>query len=221
MRIEVDAPPSDSSDVRGPLNEVITVINLAASATEEIEGLVRHVDGIIKQASSSEIPPNRLSALQKEAEAAVRALGERGFSGSAPTVTGSLDESVRHEIEATLGRTLEFLLPERVRSDFDLGRIDFSTKEAIVQTQTSIAVAQKRIEQIKGEISDSHSTLSRIVAAEEVAAENRRAAGASVRDLDRASSLAVETEAGIRGNRDVALGSFAKLGERALKVLGS
>lgn len=219
VRVELTARPDEASDRLAATNEVIGIINFATQVTEEIDGLVRHVAGLTTQVSTDVVPEHRRSVLEHEAREAIAALRDRSFSAPQTPVGGSLDEAVRAELEQTLGRTLDFLLPETVATAFDLGKVDFSTKEAILRTQTTIEVARQRIEQLKSGLAGSRDVVQRALASEEIAVENRRAAGSSVRDLNHAMDLAGAAWSGIRGDPEGALSSIGILGERALRTL--
>jgi len=219
VQVELTSRVDDAATKLAATNEVIGIINLASQVTDEIDGLVRHVSGLTTQVSADAVPAHRRVVLEQEARAAVQALREHSFSAPKTPVGGSLDATVRAELEQTLGRTLDFLLPETVSNEFDLGKIDFSTKEAILRTQTTIEVARQRIEQLKTGLDHSRDIVQRVLESEEIAIENLRAASSSVRDLDLAVDLTGATWSGIRGDPREALGSIGFLGERALRTL--
>lgn len=219
VQVELTSRADDGAGRRAATNEVIGVINLAATVTEEIDGLVRHVAGLTAQVSGDTTPDHHRAILEQEAQETVAALRERSFTPPKAPVGGSLDDTVRAELERTLGRTLDFLLPERLSTALDLGKVDFSTKEAILRTQTTVEVARQRIEQIKSGLDKSRDVVQRALASEEIAVENRRAAGSSVRDLDQAADLAGAAWSSIRGDPREAIGSIGLLGERALSTL--
>jgi hypothetical protein len=219
MRIELSPPREEEVAPFGAANRVIGVINGAEKLTEELAGVVRLVGGIAAQLSSNDLSPIRRETLETEARAAIAAIQDRSFPPPAAPLGGSLDETVRSELERTLGRTLEFLLPEQLKSDLPLGQIDFSTKEAILRTQTSIEVARQRIAQIQSGLDESRVVVEGLIQTAEVAAENRRAAGSSVRALDEAVELVGAMQLSLAVDPAEALGSIGALTPRALRVL--
>jgi hypothetical protein len=214
--LELSSPSGGFADLP---NEIINVINLATEATSEVELLVRHLDGIVKQVTAPDVSAVRVAALEREAQETARSLVTRRFEPPPGLAAESLDATVRRELAQTLGRTLEFLLPERLQTELDFGQIDFSTKEAILQTQTTVEIARRRLDEMKTDLDGSRDVVRRVVATADVAAENKRAAGSTIRDLEQATELATRTGLGLLGDRSAALGAFGKLSDRSLKAL--
>jgi len=110
-RTDSTALSGSDGTLAGFPNEIINVINLATEATNEVESLVRHIDGIVKQVPAPDVSAVRIAALEREAKETARSLVTRRFSPPEGVTTDSLDATVRRELEQTLGRTLDFLLP--------------------------------------------------------------------------------------------------------------
>lgn len=211
-----DAPRNDR--VNGFPNDIINAINLAADAANEVEGLVRHLDGIIQQVSASDISALHLESLEREARETARALATRRLAPLEVGISAPLEGPIRSELESSLEKSRQFLDTGRATSEFDIGEINLSTPASIEQTQASISTARRRLDEMRAHLEESRSVLRRVFAAE-VAAENSRAATATIRDLDQAVELAARTGTSLLGNHTAALGAFSKLSDGSLKTL--
>jgi hypothetical protein len=219
VRVALPSSTEERTETLSATNQVIGVINVAQQITDNIDGIVRLVAGLAAQMSDESLSSNRRTALQTEALEAVKTLRDRSFAAPPPQVGGTLDQAVREELERTLGRTLEFLVPEQLTTELALGQVDFSTKEAILRTQTAVEVTRQRIERIKDGLNESRDVVKKFLTNQEIALENTRAASSTVRALDQAFDLADAMGLNITAEPTEALDSIGQLGERAILKL--
>lgn len=204
---------SKSEDViksRERANSLINVVNFAAEATEEIDKLVRSVDGIIEQASSESITPERTQVLESEANELINEIRRQanleGPDGSRPLA----GDKVRVDLEEKLGKTLEVILPEAAKDAFGIGTVQFSTKDSILQTRTQVEEARLRLDSLKNAVSQVQRDVSESVAELEVAFQNSEAAAATIRDVEGALEKGNEVRSAIKLNPDDALSSVGE-----------
>lgn len=226
------AGPSDQSDdtvstrpalfsqrSRLKLNSAIEATNVATQAVDDIGRFINGIEGIVEQAGSENLPPQRKEILEREAgelrneilKAAQRSTGDgvRPLSG----------DKIRIEVEETLGKALEVILPDTAKDAFGLNDIQLGTKELIVRTVTSIEKARESIEALRSKLSEGQNAIERTVAAIEVARENLEASSVSIRDVNEALKVAHDTREGIRGAPGEAIGSIATLSDQAADLL--
>ncbi len=207
-------------DARSKLNDVISVINVAIDATNELEKLVHSLKGIAEQVDAPEgVPENRKAALQDEAaqlSAAIKEqLNRKGPNGLRPLG----GDPVRVQIEEKIGKTLDMILPDHARDNLGLAKIEFSTKEAIIQTKASIEMAAQRLEALRKTVDTSQEQLRATTAALDVGIQNTEAARTSVRDLDSALQLVGDAREEINSNPKEALDSAGSFEKRAQSLL--
>ena len=174
------------------MNAVIAVVNVASQATDAIQKIVTSISGIVQQVSQDNTPDNRKEALQNEANSLVEGL-KKAVNSAAPDGTKPLaGDSVRFKIEERIGKALDVLLPDHSKDAFGIGTINFSTKESIIQTQTSVATAQKQIEELRQAVVKTTQDVKARVDEIDVASQNQEASQSSVRDLDLAIQLSID-----------------------------
>lgn len=200
-------------------NEAISTTNIAADATREIEQLVKSLGGIVQIAADESTPTQRKNTLEKEANTLVAEIKKRasveGPSGTKPLA----GDPIRLEIEESLGKRLEVLLPDDAKEAFGLGNLNFSTKEIILNTVVAVKSAEERIKKLREALDKTAESLQGTVSEVDVAFQNNEAAKSSVRDVDQALKLASDTGETISGNPRSAIGSFSKLTADSLRVL--
>jgi flagellin-like hook-associated protein FlgL len=207
------------NDLRAQLNDLINVVNIAAQATTDIEGIVKSISGIVEQATNPELPDHRRATLEREGNALVDEL-KKAVNTTTPSGLKPLaGDKVRLEVEEKLGKTLEFILPDHSKDSFGISKISFSAKDSIIQTQTSIQTAREQIEKLRKAVDETKDVIQEKVTEVEVAFQNKEASESSIRDLDEALRVATETQKGIGTNPDSAIRSFGGLGKGALGLL--
>lgn len=222
-RVDVTAPRRPAvparTEVNSRANELINTANIAAEAAGEIEKLVKSIDGIVEQVSSKEIPDVRKSILETEANDLVAEIKRRAGTSAPGGVKPLAGDKIRLEVEEKLGKTLEFLLPADAKEAFGLGRIKFTTKDAILDTVASVQAARERVKELRGAVDSTLETIRSAVTELDVANQNSEAAESSLRDVDEALKLAGRMRQGISSNPASALGSFGNLDSRVLDLL--
>lgn len=220
VRLNVEARrPAVSASVRSRTNEAITVVNLANEATAEIEKLVESISGIVDQASSPQISDTRRKVLEQEANQLVAEIRKKAQTKSENGVRPLAGDKFALEVEEKFAKTLEIILPDHAKDAFGIGAINFSPKDAIIQTRNAIARARQQIEKLKESVKETRGQVKEAVNALEVALQNSEAAATSIRDVDEALRLAGDTKLGISRNPGGALKSVGNLQKKALDLL--
>ncbi len=204
----------ESSKNRERSNEIIGVINFADQATKEIEKLVDSVGGIVEQADSKDLSPDRIELLEKEANELLNEVRKRASSAGPNGKKPLSGESIELKIEEEIGKTLEVILPDDARDSFGIESVKLSTKDTIIQTRANIEEARTRLEQLKEAVNSAKGEVERNVAELEVALQNNEAASSSIRDLENALGLGADVSRRIVADPASALGSVGPLEER-------
>lgn len=222
---QIAAPKEDLVSVarvdrapRAAINRVITAVNVADGVTKEIRSLVDSLAGIVAQVEQDP-PPTRAKKLESEARELVSAIK----SAASTEVDGSkvlAGDPVSAQVES-LGRALEFILPDNAARGFDIPEPTFSRKEVIVNVRRSVEEARREIESIQAKIDAGRADAARVLTELEVASENREASQSSVRDLDGALSLASQAGRQIALNPEQAQAASTNIAVAAVRLLAS
>lgn len=209
------------SQVRNGSNQILSAVNTTSETTSDLDRLVKSLGGILKQASETELSNNRVQALQNEANQLVDKISEitSASSLSLPLSSPPGTDEVRKEVEKRIGRTLDAIFGDEAKKNLNIGHISLSKREQIIESVAKLEEAKRSVEKIKSEINDTRHAISNILNNFEVAHENSEAAGATVRDLDRAVDLASQAKLNIAKNPEEALGSASKLDSSSLGLL--
>lgn len=208
-----------ATDLRVKANQIVSVINLAADATDEIRGLVRSIGGILEQAKGDGVSDQRRSILEKEANELVDEIKKTAQSTEAGGIKPLAGDKIRLEIEEKLGKTLEIILPEDATEAFGLGKIRLSTKDTIINTIAHVANAEARLDELRKAVDKGAGDVRSAVTQLEVAHQNNEASQVSLRDVDEALKLATDTGAVIGSDPARALGSVGHFRANALDLL--
>ena len=222
-RIDVEAvarPRSSATNMRKDANDVIMEVNSASDAVQELEKLVKSIDGIVKQVDNGKLSDGRVVALEKEANQLVERIKEVAIAVPPSTPrASSREDGDREEIERNLRRALDTIMPEEAKDGFGLGKISFSRKDSIIATVAAVVAARERIEGARESVETTREAVGQVVNTYEVAIQNAEAAEVTVRDVDQAVRLASEARSSIFRNPDNALDSAGPLSPRALELL--
>jgi len=219
VRASAAIPSNVSAEMRKNLNEAISSLNVASEATSSIADYLSSIDGFIEQAQSNEASPQRRQALESEANQMVDEIKRTAREVSATASAPIPDDQVRKQVEDTIGKTLDILLPEERGKSDGLQSITFSRKETIIQTITNVARARARIDDMRKAMQESSETLKGAVLSYEIAQQNTEASKASVRDVDAAAKLAGDAKTGIFNNPIAALDAFGEISPKILELV--
>jgi len=200
---------STANDVRLRASSAVSAVTLADEATNSIGSLVSSIEGILEQATIPGISNQRLSVLESEANQLVKAIKLQANQSTDQGVKPLSGDKIRLEVEKELGKTLEFLLPEGATDAFGIGKIQFSPKEAILQTRTTIAEVRQSIERLRSAVDGVQTAVRSNVTALDVALQNREASNTSIRDLDQALKITGQTRQEINRDPKTAIDSFS------------
>lgn len=220
--VKIDVQESKAStqiDLRKKANQAIATLNIASTATDEIERLVTSIGGIVDQAQTPELADNHRSILEKEAHQLVAEIQSKASSTQSDGIHPLLGDSVRLEVEQKYGDALEIILPDSAKNAFGLGEIKLSLKDSIIDTITRVEQAKKQFEELRSSVDQASASVRKTVDVLEVGLQNTEASRTSVRSLDEALSLATSTHRGIGKRPDLAIGSFNKLDLAAKDLL--
>lgn len=219
--VNIDSKPRSNSrsELRGKVNEIINVTNVATEATSQISDLVKSIDGIVEQAKAENTTDQRKAILEEEANQLVNEIKKAALQSADNGVKPLAGGTIRLEVEERIGKTLEVILPDEASAAFGLGKISFSTKDSIISTIASVEAALNSITRLREAVSETAKNIEETVKAVDVAIQNAEASETSVRDLDMALRLASETSVVISKDPDKALSSVGKLNQGALGLL--
>jgi flagellin-like hook-associated protein FlgL len=222
VSIEIqDIKQSEAAETRKKANRAITALNIAATATDEIQKLVESIGGIIDQAKTSDLAASRRDVLQKEANQLVDEIKTRALKTESDGVRPLLGDTVRFEVEERYGDALEIILPDTAKNAFGIGQVSLSMKDSIIDTITRVEQAKKQFEELRTAVDKASSSLKQSVDTFEVAIQNGEASQTSIRSLDQALALATSTHNGIGKSPKEAFGSISKLDLSAAALLRS
>lgn len=216
-----DSTQFQTSDVRGRANQVINLVNVATTATDDIQKLVESIGGIVEQAQAPDLSDSRMAILEKEANQLVDEIRAKAQTTESGGIKPLLGDSVRFEVEERFGDALEIILPDTARNAFGLGQISLSLKDTIIDTITRVEQAKQQFEELRSSVDKAGVSVRRVVDTFEVALQNSEASKISIRSLDQALSLATNAHQQIGKNPDQALGSFAGLERNSAVLLQS
>lgn len=212
--LEISGHPTDPRVIT---NNIISVVNVANDATNEIGKLVESISGIAELAKDPNLPESRRSVLEKEANQLVDEIRKRASSDS-NGVRPLLGDKIRLEVEQKYGKALDIVLPDSAQEAFGLGTISFSKKEAVLDTITSVQQAQERLRQLQEAVHGATQSVRSVVDRMEVGFQNQEAAQISVRNVDHALMLATDMRSSIAQNPQ-AVGVTHNLDASALELL--
>jgi len=194
---------------RTKVNSTIAAVNVVSESADSIEKLVKSLDGLATQAAAEEIAEGRRTILQDEATGLVLEIKKAVRIGGPTSTAPGESDRIRDEVEAKLGRVLEFLLPDNGKNSSGIGSVNFTTKESIIQTKTSIESARRQIEELRRVV---HSIHNEVVSAVGKAEEDHKNNDAtpSVRDVEAALVLARDTQRTIGTEPNAALRSIGR-----------
>ncbi len=220
VTVSSDARPSVAQQqVRTRINRAIEATNVAASGVEEIGKILGGIEGIVEQVTSGDLPAPRIAILQKEANTLQQELVKATNVSTSDGIKPLAGDPIRLELEETLGKALEILLPDRSKDTFGLGSVGLSPKDVILNTVAKIEEARRGIEQLRSQLNDGSLALRSTVAAVEVASQNLEASQTTVRDVDDALDLARGTKGEIREDPKGAIGSVGDIAQNATVLL--
>jgi len=219
LDVEASSAIKQNNEERSQANKMISTINLAQEATAEIGRLVKSVDGIAQQVESGNISKQRREVLESEANDLVSEIKRKAYSSSESIKPLADDDKIKAEIERKLGKTLDDLLPNKDDEIFDIGEIKLDLKENIVNARASVARVQERVEKIQANIKEATKEIQSLITTIDVASQNTEASQVSIRDLDNALSVAVETGDLIERSPEEALQSAGALSHFSVNVL--
>lgn len=219
IEFDLSIRSTDIKQINSKLNEVIEAVNLASNATSDIEKLVKSIGGIIDQVDSGNLPANRRSILEDEANQLVLEIKVKANVETESGVRPLSGDKIRFELEQKLGKALEVILPDTAKNAFGLGKIGLSQKDAILQTRATVEAARQRLEELRKAVTDGQKDLEHTVNTVDVALQNSEASSVSVRDVDQALKLASDTKSAVGKSPEAAIGSIGRLKASALELL--
>ena len=212
-------PTQVQQQVRAHINEAIDATNVASSAVDDISKLISGISGIVEQVNGQDLPPQHVAILEKEANQLKDEIARAAERSSSSGIKPLLGDKITVQVEETLGKTLEVILPDNAKEAFGLGTIQFSPKELIVNTVVSVEKARQGIEDLRKKLADGVDAVRTTVLAFDVAQQNNEASQSRVRDVDQALALAGDTKSEIRRDPDNALASVGDIAQQAPELL--
>lgn len=202
---------TSASDLRNRANQIINVVNITATATNEIGNLLESVSGIVEQAKSADLGETKRGILQKEANQLIEEIKSKAHSAESNGIRPLIGDNIRFEVEEKYGETLELILPDNAKDGFGLGQINLSLKDSIIDTIARVEQAKRQMADLRESVDHANVAVRKTVDTLEVALQNNEASKATIRSVDHALLLATSTHAQIGANPEQALESFGKL----------
>ena len=201
-------------------NDLISIINLASDATEDIENLVKSLDGIIQQAQKENIPQVRKAKLEQEYNSLVGEIKNKAQTSSYNGVKPLAGDEYKLKLnENDDSESVTIKLPNDANQSFGLTEINFSKPNALKQSGDKINSVKSQIKGLKDEIDNTVTLIKSKLTNIEIADENSESSKSTVRDLDQALEIAGSTNVFIRLDPSKALQSVGKIGEVAKELL--
>ena len=217
--VSTQSIPQRARPLRARFNELVGAINVANEATSQIEKLVKSLGGIVEQVSGRDIPDKRLRVLEDEANQLVDEI-RKAAQTSAPNGQRPLaGDPIRLEAEEQIGKALDVILPDDASNSFNLGKIKFSTKEAIINTRANLAVAEARARALREAVTQSGDYVKSAADAIDVASQNSEASESNVRDITAAAELVLNTRRQINERPETAVAAAGVLSSRIADLL--
>jgi hypothetical protein len=208
--------------LRTRLNKAIEAANVATGAMENISRFVGAIEGILEQVVEDEVSPARVAKLEGEAKALRDEILKAAQAKTSDGLQPLAGDPIRIELEQTLGKALEVILPDDAKAAFGIGHIDFSAKDLILDIVAKVQSAKQGIESLKNQLDGGTASIRSTVAALEVAFENAEASRSSVRGVDDAVNLARDTKLEIHEDPSAALESVGEISNGSAEgLLGS
>lgn len=195
--------PKKVSKSEAALGQAEALVNNISGSASSVKSYLVSLNGILEQGlkESSEV---RRKALEREANEVLGAIRQRAVYLKAREPAPAVEDPVRSEVEAKIGRTLELLLNEPDKGGKALGEIEFSNKDLIIETQTKILRATQYISSLR-EIEPKVDETREVLAKAEIAQINAESSHTSLRDVDTAFELVQETSKLIGADAKTAL----------------
>lgn len=205
VTVSRNARIAGNNEARGRVNQVINVVNVAKKATAEISDFLKSINGLVDQAESA--PEDRRKLLEGEGNEVVDAIRASAKLATASGLRPLAGDKIRIELEETLGRSLDVILPDDAARAFGLSKLQFSTKESIISTRAAIKIAEAQFEELQKSLESVVTEVRSSASDVDVAVQNSESTETSVRDVDKALKLAGDTTAEIVAHPREALGS--------------
>jgi len=213
-------PTQQQQQVRQKLNRAIEAANVATGAVADLHNILGGIEGILEQVSAPNVPAPRVAILEREAKGLRDELAKTAQAATSDGVKPLAGDSIRVELEETLGKALEIVLPDDAQHAFGINNINFSKRDLILDTVAKVEEARRGVAKLRERLEQGVGTLHTTIAALDIANENAEAAQTSVRDVDQAVKLARNTRSDIRQDPSGALNSLGDIGKKATDLLG-
>lgn len=214
----------DTAVARAPqalesLNSTIGASNLATETLEKIGGILEDIQEIAADAAQPSVSDDSVQVLQETARSLrdeiVKSVSRDPLRGTNPV----LDDSIRLELERTLGKTLEMILPTQSSDAFGFDAVSLSPKDLILNTVAKVEAARKGIEELRSKLSANFGVMSTQVAELGRGAQRPSLQGEKLRDINEVSIKTQETSDDILAQPELALGVLGDIQRRAPSLL--
>ncbi len=193
--LRVSAPMRAPAELR-KLNEAIEATNLVTEAFTNIGRMLSTIEGTLGFSAKS------------------GASGDSGAVARRGSTPGAGD-SIRVELEETLGKTLEIILPSGGGAASGFQAANVSPKDLILDTVAKVEAARKGIEELRSKLAVGIGTLQRSASTRDTNAVS----SARLRDEEQVWTVAREARNEITGQPERALGVVGDLQRNAPALL--
>jgi hypothetical protein len=212
------ASPRDSADLR-KLNEAIEATNLASDAVTKIGEMLSGIEGIAAESADPTVPQDKLKFLEQAARSLRDQIAKTATVKTSHGAKPLSGDSIRVELEETLGKTLEIILPSSAESAFGLDAVTLSPKDLILDTMAKVHAARQGIEELRNKLADGVGTIGTMVAALDKAPIVAASGSSKLRDVEQVWTTARQAHGEIKDHPDLALRVIGDIQRNAPRLL--
>jgi hypothetical protein len=205
ITIASPSPSSFATEATAKINDAISASNVVESTLDDLSKITSTLEDLASAAQkdpttaqSLEVKANDLAETFRQKTKVVVADGTKPLAG----------DTIRVKVEQQLGPTLSLVFPDKFPPSLDLGYVQFSPPQAIIDTITRIQTTRENIQALRDSVRRFSDDVTKQAKAIVIARENGDASHASVDDVDNAVDLAATTKDNIGNNPSTAINAF-------------
>jgi hypothetical protein len=197
LRISI---PTRTSTGLSKINDIIEATNLATEAVAKLGKMFSGIEQTLNVSANS---------------ADFEVVGKE----SSPRGPAAAGDSIRVELEETLGKTLEVILPSNVGAASGFDTVHLSPKDLILDTVAKVEAARKGIEELRSKLAFGIGTIQAALSALGSGSTSDTGKSARIRDMEQVWATARETHDEIRARPELALGVIGDIQRNAPALL--
>ncbi len=217
--LTISAPRRAPEDLR-KLNDAIEATNLATEAVSKMGTVLDGIEATLTPSSNSEDFNDLTAALDRKAREKRDNLLTRSVAAEITRGAAVVSaDSIRLELEATLGKTLEMILPSGSTSASGVDVANLSPKDLILDTVAKVEAARKGIEELRTRLALGIGILGAVANPRAGFPGSTKMGSSKLRDVEQVWTTAREARNEITGQPERALGVVGDLQRNAPALL--